>query len=123
MQKALFCSVFVCVILLSIMAGAQSATYGLSGSSGTPTFGACGTTPSLSAGSMDFGGQITMGSGIVTSCALNFSSAFTSPPKCVISSNSVAVTVGLLSIATGGIVIGTSAALPGGVVNYLCIVN
>ena len=117
-------NLIILVLLFTIaIVSAQSATYGLSGSAGTPTLGSCGTTPSISADSADFGGQITMGTGIVTSCALLFSGTMVKQPKCVISSNSTVATIGMTAISVNGFTIGTSISLPGGIINYLCIIN
>lgn len=48
-----------------------------------PTMGACGTTPTLTAGSTDSAGEITTGT-TTTSCVLNFGSTKANPPFCIV---------------------------------------
>ena len=48
---------------------------------GTPTMGACGTSPSVSG--KDSGGVITVGTSMGTACTLNFSQTYGAAPSCV----------------------------------------
>ena len=52
------------------------------GSGGAPTLSSCGTSPALSAGANDIHGTITTGTGVLTSCTLNFNQPHTNIPDC-----------------------------------------
>lgn len=47
-----------------------------------PTLSACGTSPSIAAGSTDAFGTFTAGGGTVLTCTLNFSVPFATTPAC-----------------------------------------
>lgn len=88
-------------------------------SSGTvPTMGACGTSPSVIG--TDNAGAITVGSGVVTSCTLNFAAAWGQTPVCVQTNNSTAVTGDISAISTTAVTFSFSATLGGGQIYYLC---
>src|SRR5437016_5010570 len=72
--------------------------------SGTPTLGACGTTPSLSATASNNFGTINVGSGVVTSCTLNFSNTLASVPSCVVSTSLTTTVAGIVPSATSLVV-------------------
>lgn len=113
--------------LLSISSANGALAFGVQNnshviSSGTtPSMGSCGTSPSVDG--TDNAGIITVGAGIVTSCALNFSSTYTRPPICTISTNSTAVTADITSITGTVATFGFSATLAGGTVWYICVGN
>jgi hypothetical protein len=89
---------------------------------GTPALGACGTSPALT-NAFDSGGTITIGTGVVTSCVLNFSSAgafWTNTPQCIVHSRSGTILAFVSSLTSATLTIGLSASLPGGTVSYLC---
>lgn len=89
-------------------------------SSGTaPSMGTCGSTPSVIG--TDTAGVITVGSGVVTSCTMNFANVWANPPVCVESDNSTAVTGDITTTTTSSITFGFSATLGGGQVNFICI--
>ena len=82
----------------------------------TPTMGTCGTSPSVVGN--DTAGVITVGSGVVTSCTLNFAKAWANPPVVIVSTNSTAVTGDISSVSTSSVVFGFSATLGGGIIYY-----
>ena len=86
-----------------------------------PTLGSCGTSPSLATGSTDSYGQITTGSGVVTSCALNFSHTLSRQPFCILSTNSTAITADVASVSTSVVTFGLSATLTSGQIYYHCL--
>lgn len=85
---------------------------------GNATTTSCGTTP-VNTGN-DIVGTITIGSGVVTSCTLNFSKTFTNIPVCTVSDDSSSVGAGVTSISTSSMTIGLSATLGGGHIYYNC---
>lgn len=89
-------------------------------STGTlPSMGTCGSSPSVIG--TDSWGTITVGSGVVTSCAMNFAIPYeTSNIACVESDNSTAVTGDITSITSSTVTFGFSATLGGGKVFYMC---
>jgi len=86
----------------------------------TPTLGTCGTSPSLGTGASDFAGTINVGSGVTTSCTLNFGTAFANAPACVESDNSTAVTGDISAISTSSVTFSFSASLGSGQIYYIC---
>ena len=87
----------------------------------TPGMGTCGSSPSVFG--TDTAGVITIGSGIVTSCTMNWANTKGSVPVCVMSTNSTAVTGDITTTSTSSITFGFSATLGGGTINYICIGN
>lgn len=87
----------------------------------TPSMGTCGSNPSVIG--TDAAAVITVGSGVVTSCTMNFANVWANPPVCVESDNSTAVTGDITTTTTSSITFGFSATLGGGQVNVLCIGN
>lgn len=85
----------------------------------TPNMGTCGTSPSVVG--TDGAAVITVGSGVVTSCTMNFANVWANPPVCVESDNSTAVTGDITTTTTSSITFGFSATLGGGTVNVICI--
>lgn len=96
----------------------HSQTYSTSGSSGTPTLTSCGVAPVVSG--TDTLGAITLGSGLVTSCTLQFSAALVSAPICVITTNSLMVQAAITSLDNTQFTVGLSGSLPGGNLYYFC---
>lgn len=84
----------------------------------TPSMGTCGVSPSVNG--TDNAGVITAGSGVVTSCTLNFAYAWANPPVCVESDNSVAITGDVSSISTTSVTFSFSASLGSGLIYYIC---
>lgn len=83
----------------------------------TPVMGVCGTTPSVTG--TNEAGTITVGSGVVTSCALTFAAGgFPAPPACVVTPSS-AVAIGRTVTATS-LTVALGASLGGGQINYHC---
>lgn len=90
---------------------------GITGSTVT----ACGTAPTISAGSNDFHGTITVGSGSPTACTLTFAKPYTgNGPDCVVSDNSTTVVSSINSTSTTQLVMALSAGLAGKI-TYICV--
>lgn len=87
-------------------------------STGTiPTMGACGSSPSVVG--TDSGGTITVGSGVVTSCTMNFQIPYeTSNLFGLESDNSTAVTGDISALTTSSVTFSFSATLGGGKLYY-----
>lgn len=87
-----------------------------------PSMGTCGTSPSVVGN--DAAGTITIGSGVVTSCTLNFAIPYESSNISVLESdNSTAVTGDVTSITTSSVTFGFSATLGGGKLYYMVAEN
>ncbi len=102
----------------------------------TPTFGACGSGPVFNGGSTDSAGTFIAGSGAGTSCIVNFASAFTTPPACVITAHGYGQTYELGSsgvyaqegfwlsyVETTYFEVTTETGLGGMTFSYVCIGN
>lgn len=88
-------------------------------SSGTaPSMGTCGTSPSVVG--TDMTGHINVGSGVVTSCTLNFANPFANAPDCIASTNSTAAFADVTTNSTTSVTFGLSATLGSGVIWYHC---
>jgi hypothetical protein len=83
----------------------------------TTTISSCGTSPLLEGN--DTVGTIIVGSGIVTSCKLNFGAPFTNPPITTLGVYGTTVTAGITSETTSSVTFGFSASLGGGQFNYI----
>lgn len=81
-----------------------------------PTMGTCGSGPTVLGN--DTAGVITVGSGTVTSCTLNFAQAFAQAPIPTESDNSTAVTGDISSVTSSSVTFGFSASLGGGKIYY-----
>lgn len=64
-----------------------------------PSVNACGTTPTITG--TNLAGTIIEGTGTVTSCQMNFATAFPATPYCVASTNSAATPVGVAATPNG----------------------
>lgn len=84
----------------------------------TPSMGACGTSPSVVG--KDNGGIITVGGGVVTSCAMNFASTWINAPACTIA-GSTFITGQAASATTTVLTISGTATFAGDTVMYTCI--
>lgn len=83
-----------------------------------PTIVNCGTAPSVSG--FDNSGTITVGSGTVTSCGLNFSRTYGTAPVCLAVGSVASTNVAITSVSTSAVVFGFSASMPAGKVYYRC---
>lgn len=85
-----------------------------------PTMGTCGSSPSVVGD--DNQGVITVGGGVVTSCAMNFANTWGvgCNVACQESDNSTAVTGDISSLSPTSVTFGFSASLGGGVLYYRC---
>lgn len=82
-----------------------------------PTMGTCGTSPSVIGN--DAMGTITIGSGVVTACTMNFAIPYESSNITVLESdNSTAVTGDVSAISTSSVTFSFSATLGGGKLYY-----
>lgn len=84
--------------------------------SGTPTMGTCGSSPSVSGTNSN--GTIAVGSGVVTSCAMNFSTTLGAAPTCTVTP-SLALAVGLAT-STTALTIAIITSLGDGKLFYHC---
>jgi hypothetical protein len=109
---------FVACFVGSTFFLARAQTYSTSGSSGTPTLASCGLAPVVNG--TDTLGSITLGTGLVTSCTLQFSAALSSAPICVITTNSLMVQAAITSLDNTQFTVGLSGSLPGGSLYYFC---
>lgn len=89
--------------------------------SGTTTVSSCGTTPSISG--VDTRGNVTIGSGVVTSCVITFANSFEAIPTCIATwSGSAAQTTGLsISATNSSLTVHFSADSHGQSFNYICL--
>lgn len=85
-----------------------------------PTISLCGTSPSAASGSSNQRGNITIGTGGVTSCTMAFTGTLLRTPSCTAVTNSATVTVGITAVSNAGVTFGFSADLSGGVLRYQC---
>ncbi len=84
------------------------------------SLGACGTSPTMAGN--DTRGTVTMGTGTVTSCVVNFNATFTTAPICVATWNTSASTIGMaVSSSTSALTVTFSANAAGLKVNYICM--
>lgn len=82
--------------------------------------GACGTSPSVSGS--DSAMQITVGTGgAATSCAVTFSSTYTTPPVCVAQNNTDRVAYSMVTTATTATITATAAFTAGSIFHLICI--
>ena len=84
----------------------------------TPSMGTCGTTPSISGN--DSVGTITVGSGVVTACTMNFAQGWTAAPVCNVSTDAASISAGITSVSTAAMTVGLSATLGSGHIYYRC---
>lgn len=85
-----------------------------------PVISACGTTPALTAGSSDFAGKVTIGTGVTTACTITFGTAYTNEPSCVVTPQYSATAYLSASSATA-ITVTLSADGAGQKFNYHCV--
>ncbi len=86
---------------------------------GPATVATCGTTPSISGG--DASGTLTIGTGAVTACTINFSHTYTGANiKCAVIPNSATAVALSWTTTTSAVSISLSVSLPGGILTYLC---
>lgn len=87
-----------------------------------PTMGTCGSSPTVIGN--DFAGTITIGSGVVTSCAMNFAIPMESSNyQCVATDNSAAISTAATSQNVSTVTFGLSATLGSGKIFYMCTEN
>lgn len=78
----------------------------------------CGGTPTITGN--DSTGQITVGTGTVTSCTVTFSGTYGKAPNCLVSLGSGLATLGITS-STSGFVVTSSATVNTDVIYYICV--
>ena len=111
------------ISLVALSAKADNiATYQPNYQTGVPAISSCGTTPSLSGTSNDVQGQLTVGSGTITTCTVTFAVPRAKATACQLTpASSGSVGVGYISTApstTAFTITGTS--LTSLVYNYHC---
>ena len=114
--------IIVAIVILSLAAPAYAQMRKAAG--GTPTMGACATSPSVSG--KDEGGTITIGTSVANSvCVLNFSQTYGSAPSCVANLNTRAGgnTFLVVDTTTTGVTF-TAAAQPEASqkIHYVCTI-
>lgn len=87
-----------------------------------PTLGSCGVTPSISAESTDYGGKVTTGTGVFTSCAITFANAKTNAPACWCNDETSVVVCQAVS-STSTVTFNTVGALTSNTLAYGCVVS
>ena len=96
---------------------------GASGGTGTSiASNACGSTTqgTVASGGNNFGGEVTVGTTAVTSCAVSFSSTMTSKPVCVCSPESGAVVGFACSSSTTAVTATATSGFSSTNWNYIC---
>lgn len=81
----------------------------------------CGTSPSLGANSSDTAGKINVGTGTVTSCTLNFGTAYTSNVGCIVADVSAPSNISSWTTGLTNIVINFAASSPSHNIVYICL--
>jgi hypothetical protein len=84
----------------------------------TPT--ACGTSPTMAAGSTDFGGTVNVGSGTVTACTVAFAVTHATVLRCWVQPSSGVPVVPATTMSTTAMVVTFSASLGSGRFDYGC---
>lgn len=85
--------------------------------SGTaPTVSSCGVSPTIAGG--DNFGTVTAGTGILTSCVINFAKTWGATPRCVASSNTAIASMTTTATTTQLTIGGTS--LTSDIINWIC---
>ncbi|RTL04645.1 hypothetical protein EKK58_10065 [Candidatus Dependentiae bacterium] len=88
-----------------------------------PSVSSCGTSPSITAGSTNLLGEITVGTGTVTSCLITFSFTASKAPHCFVQDNtSNNKTLGATT-TTSTLTITSSSNLASDVIDYFCPTN
>jgi hypothetical protein len=88
----------------------------LAGTGTTPTVSSCGVSPSISGG--DNFGTVTAGTGVLTSCVVNFGKTWGAAPRCVASSGTAIASLTVVA-STTQLTIGGSS-LTGDTINWVC---
>lgn len=91
--------------------------------SGTPTLSACGTGGTPTVTGNDTRGTVTFANGNPSACTVTFSSAFSSTPVCVVTSNHTAagISTAITAISTTAFTLAISAGTNGFKFNYICL--
>lgn len=95
----------------------------LSQGSSAPSVSSCGTGATVTTGSTDVVGEITVGTGTITSCTVTFVSAWDRAPHCFIQGNTTNNKTYALANTTTTFVITSGSAFDSEVLDYLCIGN
>lgn len=105
---------------------AQATTYnGLVGAGDTPTLGACGTGPTLTANSVDHFGTINAGTGLFTSCTINWSATLAGTVRCTANAYGLLASPILLTktVSSTGMILTFVATIAGATIDYSCMIN
>lgn len=95
------------------------------GSMGGPSIGACGAGASIVAGSLDHMGTVNVGTGLVTTCSVNFSTTLVGNPKCLITSYGLATSPVMTAktVSATGFSATFLLSIPGASLDYICYIN
>lgn len=85
-----------------------------------PTLGTCPTGSALATGATNNFLTVNVGSGVTTSCVVNFGQNFTNTPTCVVGDDSVVIVPDISTASTSSITITLSASLANGHIRVLC---
>jgi hydrogenase/urease accessory protein HupE len=108
---------FIALILALLISSTAFAHQHITGAAASVA--SCGVSPSISGN--DSVGVVTIGTGIVTACTVNFASTWSSTPVCSVVTDSVALSFGLTSMSASSFTVGLSGSLPGGKIYYKCV--
>lgn len=97
-------------------AGILNVVNHITATSTAPTISSCGVSPSVS-GSDNFG-SVTAGTGILSSCVVNFGVTWGAAPRCVVSSSTAIASLTVSATTTQLTIGGTS--LTGDAINWIC---
>jgi hypothetical protein len=92
------------------------ATHLLAGTGTTPTNSSCGVSPTVSGG--DNFGTVVAGTGVLTSCVVNFGKTWGAAPRCAVSSGTAIASLTVTASTTQLTIGGTS--LTGDTINWVC---
>lgn len=81
---------------------------------------ACGTSPTIGAGSTDFSGTVNVGSGTVTACTLNFAATHPTVLRCWVQPSSGTPLATATTVSTTAMIVNLSASLGSGRFDYGC---
>lgn len=115
MGRCALASIGTAILLLSFI-GTSFAHLHITGTS--PTVTSCGTSPAIAGN--DEVGVVTIGTGVVTSCVVNFSQVWKTPPVCVFVSDSATAVISQAAITTALLGVRMSVSLPGAKIYYMC---
>lgn len=85
-----------------------------------PVISGCGTSPSLTSGSTDHAGSITVGTSASNACVLTFGTTYTTAPFCVVQNKTTGAAANVYTISATAIT-WSSALADSTVLYYICV--